>query len=172
MNKIKKINNNGIELTRYSFISHIEDYLRKLISNPKNADIDNFLKSFGFSSPEVLKLLLYNPTSDVNNAILVRKESIRNGKENDKGEREPDTFIIKYKIPRKNYTEKMNNLYKKIFENSSCNKETLSEDGEGATSSYSSGQYTVPLFGKPIKRKIYLSEEQFNYLEKHKMSDE
>lgn len=35
----------------------------------------------------------------------------------------------------------------------------------GATSTSSSGQYTVPVFGKPIKRKtMYITQEQAEYL--------
>ena len=55
---------------------------------------------------------------------------------------------------------------------------SLNEDGEGgavgggamdgiagATSTSSSGQYTVPVFGKPIKRKsLYLTQEQVDYI--------
>ena len=48
-------------------------------------------------------------------------------------------------------------------------KERLNEDGEGggATSADASGQFSQPLFGKPIIRKsLYITQEQEEYLNK------
>ena len=45
-------------------------------------------------------------------------------------------------------------------------EEKLNEEGEGAgaTSADASGQFVQPLFKKPIKRTIYLTQEQYDYL--------
>ena len=36
----------------------------------------------------------------------------------------------------------------------------------GATNAASSGQYTTPLFGKPIKRTMHITSEQEEYIKK------
>ena len=51
---------NHKEMTRYAFISHIEDYLKQLLKDPLHADTDEFLKYHGLNGPNTLSLLL-NP---------------------------------------------------------------------------------------------------------------
>ena len=36
--------NSHKEMTRYAFISHMEDYIKKLLKDPLHADTDEFLK--------------------------------------------------------------------------------------------------------------------------------
>lgn len=160
-------NSKGKELTKYAFISHTESYMKQLLDDPSKANIDDFLKSFGLTNETLLKMLLKRKVKDnPESAVLCRKETIRNGKMNN-GIREKDTFVIKYKIPRKNYSEKMSELYKDFID------QNLNEEGEGATNCSSSGQFITPL-AAPIKRKtqIYLSEEQMSALTKMMESKE
>ena len=67
------------EMTRYAFISHIEDYLKQLLNDPLHADTDEFLKYHGLDGPKTLSLLLKrsNP-EDENSAIVLRKIHIKN----------------------------------------------------------------------------------------------
>lgn len=160
------------EMTRYAFISHMEDYMKQLLNDPTKADTDDFLKSHGLTAPEALKLLLKKTDpSDENSAVLIKKVSIKDNGVDDNGKRNKDTFTVVYKIPRKDYTKKMRNLYISNFESNIINECPINEDGEGgcmadmggATNASSSGQFVQPLFGKPIKRKtLYISEEQAN----------
>lgn len=158
------------EMTRYAFISHIEDYLKQLLKDPLHADTDEFLKYHGFDGPKTLSLLLNRSTPDnENSAILIKKVQIKNNGVDDNGKRLKDSFIIKYKIPRKDYNKKMRNLYINLFESNIIEGTKLNEEGEGggATSADASGQFTAPLFGKPIKRKtMYITQEQEEYLKK------
>lgn len=156
------------EMTRYAFISHIEDYLKQLLKDPLHADTDEFLKYHGLNSPDVLSLLLKrsNP-EDENSSIIIKNVKIKNNGFDDNGKRLKDSFIVTYKIPRKDYNKKMRNLYINLFESNIIENSPLNEEGEGggATSANASGQYTTPLFGGPIKRKtMYITQEQEEYI--------
>jgi len=158
------------EMTRYAFISHMEDYMKKLLKDPMHADTDEFLKSHDIDGPKALSILLKksNP-EDENSSIIVRTEKIKDNGVDDNGKKKPESFTVKYKIPRKDYTKKMRNLYINLFESNIVNDDILKEDGEGggATSADASGQYSMPLFGKPIKRKtMYITQEQADYIKK------
>ena len=39
------------EMTRHAFISHMEDYMKKLLKDPIHADTDDFLKYHGYTGP-------------------------------------------------------------------------------------------------------------------------
>lgn len=158
------------EMTRYAFISHMEDYMKKLLKDPMHADTDEFLKSHDIDGPKALSILLKksNP-EDENSSIIVRTEKIKDNGIDDNGKKKPESFTVKYKIPRKDYTKKMRNLYINLFESNIIADDILKEDGEGggATSADASGQYSTPLFGKPIKRKtMYITQEQADYIKK------
>lgn len=63
-------------------------------------------------------------------------------------------------VPKKNFNNKINRLYFELFPEQEPGL-IISEDdgggdnvGNGATSAMNSGSYEVPLFGKPITRKI------------------
>lgn len=170
------------EMTRYAFISHMEDYMKKLLTEPLKADTDDFLKSHGIEGPIALQMLLKrsNP-DDESSAIIIRSEKIKDNGVDDNGKKKPESFTVKYKLPRKDYTKKMRNLYISLFENNIIDKCPITEDGEGgcmdgcagATScGASSGQFVQPLFGKPIKRKtLYLTEEQLQYIKEATAGD-
>lgn len=158
------------EMTRYAFLSHIEAYLKKLLKDPLHADTDDFLKYYGLDAPKTLALLTKRITpDDENSAIVIVSKSIKDNGVDENGERLPDSFEVKYRIPRKDYYRKMRNLYISLFEENIVDGCPINEEGEsgGATSADASGQYSVPLFGKPIKRKtLYITEEQAEYIKK------
>ena len=101
----------GDELTRYGFMSHMEAYMKQLLTNPKKAEVDDYLKSHGIDNEKALKLLLKK--TDPNNeesAVLVKKTKIKTGEDG------KDIFTISYKIPREGYKKKMRKLYINCFE--------------------------------------------------------
>lgn len=205
---LEKRNAKGEEMTRYAFISHMEDYMKKLLTDPQKAEPDEFLKSFGLTGPVCLELLLKkSDNGDSDSSIITRKERIIKGEPDENGKSAKDTFTIKYRIPRKDYTRKMRNAYISLFENYSCDNEMIkenidktipdysnilkelnanrlselsnikkkvSEDCEGsggATSADASGQYVQPLFSKPIRRKLYITQEQLEYVKNRLMEE-
>lgn len=170
-------------MTRYAFISHMEDYLKKLISDPLKADTDDFLKAYGIDGPKAVSILTkrYDP-NDENSAVVIKSTSIKDNGFDENGKKNKDTFVVKYKIPRKNYTRKMRNLYINLFESNIIEGSPLNEDGacscgacaggEGATSAADSGQFIQPLGGvirkkSPVKedrKTLYITEEQAEYI--------
>ena len=48
---------NHKEMTRYAFISHMEDYIKKLLKDPLHADTDEFLKYHKIDAPIALSML-------------------------------------------------------------------------------------------------------------------
>lgn len=123
---------NHKEMTRYAFISHMEDYMKQLLKDPLHADTDEFLKYHGFDGPKTLSLLLKqtNP-EDENSAILIKKLSIKDNGVDENGNRLKDSFTIKYSIPRKDYNKKMRNLYINLFENNIIENSPLTEGAWG-----------------------------------------
>ena len=108
----------GDELTRYGFMSHMEAFIRQLLLDPKKAEIDDYLKSHGITNERALEILLKKP--DKNNeesAVLVRKEKIKTGEDG------KDIFCVTYKLPRKDYKNKMRRLYVTEIEANKLNED-------------------------------------------------
>lgn len=156
------------EMTRYAFISHMEDYIKKLLTDPLHADTDDFLKYHKIDGPKALSILTKRADpEDENSAILIKTTKIKDNGSDENGKRLPDSFTVHYKAPRKDYTKKMRNLYISLFESNIIENSPLNEEGEGggATSADASGQYTTPLFGGPIKKKtMYITQEQEEFI--------
>lgn len=113
----------GDELTRYGFMSHMESYIRQLLTDPKTAKVDDYLLSHNIDNGKALSLLLKrtNP-NDEESAVLVRRERIKSG---DDGK---DIFSITYKLPREKYKQKMRNLYINCFESNIIKGCPINED--------------------------------------------
>lgn len=123
---------NHKEMTRYAFISHMEDYMKKLLTDPLTADTDDFLKYHNINGPKALMLLTKcsNP-DDKNSAIMIKSVGIKDNGLDDNGNKKPDSFTVKYKIPRKNYNKKMRSLYINIFESNIVENSPLNEGAWG-----------------------------------------
>lgn len=165
------------ELTRHGFVSHMEDFIGKLIGeNPLKADVDDYLKGFDIDAPKALEMLTKPEIEGFpESAVVVKTERIKNGGYDENGKPMKDEFQVIYKVPKKDMAngikgidEKLRNLYIKLFENHIVEGTVLNEDGEGgmcgdggpmedmggATNANSSGQYTTPVFGM-MRRKVY-----------------
>lgn len=154
------------ELTRHGFVSHMEDFIGKLIGdNPMSADVDDYLKGFDIDSKKAIEMLTEPEIEGFpESAVITRTERIKNGGTDEFGKPMKDEFQVIYKVPKKDMAngikgidEKLRNLYIKLFENHIVEGTVLNEDGEGgdgATNASSSGQYTTPLFGM-VRRKLY-----------------
>lgn len=164
------------EMTRYAFISHMEDYIKKLLTDPLHADTDDFLKYHNIDGPRALSLLIKRTDpNDENSAILIKTTKIKDNGTDENGNRKKDSFVVKYKAPRKNYTKKMRNLYINLFESNIIESTILNEDGEGCPPGATSAENCngsapiVPFLGKtkPIKQKtLYITSEQQKYIKK------
>lgn len=120
------------EMTRYAFISHMEDYIKKLLTDPLHADTDDFLKYHKIDGPKALSILTKRTDpEDENSAILIKTTKIRDNGFDENGKRLPDTFIVHYKAPRKDYTKKMRNLYINLFESNIIENSPITEGAWG-----------------------------------------
>ena len=165
------------ELTRHGFVSHMEDFVGKLIGdNPLKADVDDYLKGFDIDAQKALELLTKPEIEDVpESAVVMKTERIKNGGYDENGKPMKDTFQVIYKVPKKDpergikgIDEKLRNMYIKLFENHIVKDTILEDEGgmcgdagafdgnDGATNATSSGQFTTPLFG--MVRKVLPSQ--------------
>ena len=128
------------ELTRHGFVSHMEDFIGKLIGdNPLSADVDDYLKGFDIDSKKALEILTKPEIDGVpESAVVMRTERIKNGGTDEFGKPMKDEFQVIYKVPKKDMAngikgidEKLRNLYIKLFENHIVEGTVLNEDGEG-----------------------------------------
>lgn len=120
------------EMTRYAFISHMEDYIKKLLTDPLHADTDDFLKYHKIDGPKALSILTKRADpEDENSAILIKTTKIKDNGSDENGKRLPDTFTVHYKAPRKDYTKKMRNLYINLFESNIIENSPINEGAWG-----------------------------------------
>ena len=127
------------ELTRHGFVSHMEDFIGKLIGdNPLKADVDDYLKGFDIDAPKALELLTKPEIEGFpESAVVVKTERIKNGGYDEDGKPMKDEFQVIYKVPKKNpelgikgIDEKLRNMYIKLFEDHTI-KSTILEDDCG-----------------------------------------
>lgn len=128
------------ELTRHGFVSHMEDFIGKLIGeNPLGADVDDYLKGFDIDAQKALEMLT-KPEIDgfPESAVIMRTERIKNGGTDEFGKPMKDEFQVTYKVPKKDIAngikgidEKLRNLYIKLFENHIVEGIVLNEDDGG-----------------------------------------
>ena len=143
------------ETTYGEFKSHTKDYLKQLITKPSAAKIDDFLmarlKEKGISQGEFLKKL-------IDNGIVEKKAKVDDGLGED-GTGKP-SYSIQYKIPNERFEHKLKKLHISLFEENvpaGTVMEATACAGDGA------GQFVQPL-GKPIRRKIYMTQGQLDEL--------
>ena len=128
------------ELTRHGFVSHMEDFIGKLIGdNPMSADVDDYLKGFDIDAPKAIEMLTEPEIEGFpESAVVMRTERIKNGGTDEFGKPMKDEFQVIYKVPKKDMTngikgidEKLRNLYIKLFENHIVEGTVLNEDDGG-----------------------------------------
>lgn len=144
--------NNKEEVTMYSFESHLKSFLKSILTDPVNGDIDDFFKENGISKSNLIKSL--------------KKMGMLEVEEKIDDETGQATMKIQYKVPKKNFDRNLRKLYIRYFERNvpprQKQEQNITEDGEapmaGATNTSSSGQYSQPVFPMQ-RRKIYATED-------------
>ncbi len=161
------------ELTRHGFVSHMEDFIGKLIGdNSLSADVDDYLKGFDIDAPKAIEMLTEPEIEGFpESAVVIRSEKIKNGGTDEFGKPMKDEFLVIYEVPKrdpekgiKGVDEKLRNLYIKKYENHIVEGTILNEDGEGGafgdiggnggSSSFSLGaDGSYPYFATPALKK-------------------
>lgn len=150
------------ELTFFGFFSHVKNFLKQLLISPISADIDDFLKKQGLTKEELLKIFIEKHVIEKDTKIVNQNEK--------------DTFSITYKIPKRNFERKLRRIYTMLFEkyeineNLKINETDCGGAMQGGGGNPDSGQYTAPL-GKIQRRKIYLTQEQSDFLKEATTQD-
>jgi len=160
------------ELTRHGFVSHMEDFIGKLIGDsPLSADVDDYLKGFDIDSKKALEMLTKPEIDGVpESAVVMRTERIKNGGTDEFGKPMKDEFQVIYKVPKKDMAngikgidEKLRNLYIKLFENHIVEGTILNEDDGGfpgtdgalsAADCNDTAPTDQPISGTIVRRKI------------------
>lgn len=127
--------NENNQITYFSFLVNIKDFIKDLLLNPSKATVPSDLKKCGLYKNKLIDFL-------IRNNIVIKDEKIVDKDEN--GNIESPKLITKFKVPYKNLNRKIRKLYIKLFEKNVVQK--IEEDGEGATNCSSSGQFSQPLF--------------------------
>ena len=84
---IKKINEANSEVTLYNFVAQIKAFIKALLDNPFNNDLNDFWRYNGFNKSRLINLLL-------NRGIIEKEDKISDN----------TTIIRKYKLYRKGET--------------------------------------------------------------------
>lgn len=164
-----------LETTFYRFYSEIRGFLSKLVSDPIKAEPSKYLKERGFNKTKIINTL-------IGKGIVERHETI---KDQTNSEVKKPTYVVKYKVKKKNFEVKMHRIFSKFFEKNLPEK-NIKEIDEATSCGGAGGAngmgYDVPLFGgntisqkhlnenissdkKP--KRIYITKKQFDYIQEN-----
>ena len=142
------------KMTRYRFESLIRSFLNGLLGSAIKTEPDEELKSVGLEKKKLIKIL-------TRNGILTRKERILDKTNSYK---EKPTYSVKYKVLKKDFNDKIGNMYNKyIIDKDKINEcdcgsamggDCFGGFSGGATNASSSGQFCTPI-GSVLKRDFY-----------------
>lgn len=162
------------DITFFGFLSHTKTFLKELLVNPINADVDDYLKDNGLDRKTLLGELM-------GRNIIEKETKI----ENNNG---VDRFMVSYKIPKRNFERKMRRLYISLFEKNEITESKIINETDcggvmqsGANNSVGgsnpdAGQFITPLKTNkkefPVqRRRIYVTNEQINMLKETSTND-
>lgn len=134
------------EMTEFRFNSNVKKFLHDLLVDPINADTSDLMKAHNLDRNTLIKHL--------RDCGMLRSNQHINDKD-ENGNPKSATMKVRYAVPKKNFNRNLKRLYIRLFEqNLPINEEEGGAMG-GATSADSSGQFSQPLFSKPVKQKPY-----------------
>lgn len=133
------------EMTEHRFNSNVKKFLHDLLVDPINADTSDLMKAHNLDRNTLLKHL--------RDCGMVTSKQHINDKDED-GNLKTATMKVRYAVPKKNFSRKLKRLYIRLFEE---NLPINEEDGGGGfiSGGGDAGQYSQPLFSKPVKQKGY-----------------
>ena len=150
------------EITFFGFLSHTKAFLKELLTNPINANVDDYLQDNGLDRKTLLDALMERDIVEKETKIEEKNDS--------------DAFSVSYKIPKRNFERKMRRLYASLFEkNEILESKTIIETDcggvmQGGGTNPDAGQFTAPI-GKVQRRRIYVTNEQLNIIKETSTTD-
>lgn len=160
------------ETTYYRFLSEVKGFLSRLLKNPINANVSEYLKERDFNKSKLIRVLLKRDVIERHENILTPEKSDKNVVE----------YTVYYKVKRKDFERKIKKIYIQYFEKNVPKKEDINETScgacmGGATSTSSVGSdttlgytgYAAP-FGDIQRRTILPNRKKGkNYIEPTKI---
>lgn len=96
------------EVTFYKFFTEVKNFIKDLLDDPIGAEPSSFFKAHGISKSTLLNKML-------DRDIISKKENI--DEPNDADGKIKSMHYLQYKVPRKNFEQKIKRLYSYFFEN-------------------------------------------------------
>ena len=96
------------EVTFYKFFTEVKNFLRDLLDDPINAKPSGFFKDHDISKNDLLNKMM-------DKDIIAKKENI--DEPTDADGKMKSMHYIQYRVPRKNFEQKIKRLYSYYFEN-------------------------------------------------------
>ena len=96
------------EVTFYKFFTEVKNFIKDLLDDPINAKPSGFFKTHGISKSILLKKMM-------DRDIISKKENI--DEPQDAEGKMKSMHYLQYKVPRKNFEQKIKRLYSYFFEN-------------------------------------------------------
>ena len=151
------------EITFFGFLSHVKEFLKQLLVNPVESNVDDYLLKYNLNKEELLKLLLGRGIIEKETKIISKEDGLTSNS--------VDKFSISYKIPKRNFERKLRRLYSYLFEKNEINETDCSgamQGGSGSTNP-DAGTYINPIGVQ--RRKIYITDEQSKILKETGLGD-
>lgn len=105
--KLSLLKENSNEVTFYSFFVEVKNFISALLDDPIDAKPGVFFKEHGITRSALLNKLLER-------GIITKKEKI--DEPNDADGRLKSMHYIQYKVPKKDFEQKIHRLYSYLFE--------------------------------------------------------
>lgn len=105
------------EVTFYKFFTEVKNFIKDLLDDPINAKPSSFFSSHGISKKDLLNRMM-------DRDIIAKKENI--DEPNDADGNKKSMHYLQYRVPRKNFEQKIHRLYSYFFENGK--KKKIDED--------------------------------------------
>lgn len=133
------------------FKNLILDFLTEMIKNPQTAALSPVLVREGYSTDNMINLL-------VKRGILVKQSGILNESKSENV----------YSVPKNKFNEKLSKLYGALNEDEggAAAMSAPSTSGGATTAAASNNDAPIMPLGQPIKRKIYMTSEQVELIRK------
>ena len=117
-NQLVTLSESKDEVTFYKFFNEVKNFIKNLLDDPVNAKPSSFFKEHNISKTKLLNKML-------DRGIIAKKEDIR--EPNDADGKMKSMHYIQYKVPKKNFEQKIRRLYSYFFEKNNVKNEGENE---------------------------------------------
>ena len=106
-NQLMRLSESKDEVTFFKFFTEVKNFIKKLLDDPINAKLNQFFKDNNISKSKLINKML-------DRGVITKKEDIK--EPNDADGKMKSMHYIQYKVPKKNFEQKIHRLYSYFFE--------------------------------------------------------